>query len=137
MRSGDTQAAVLHCPQLWRHRSLTCKSAQASSVQCHFAYLSQSLTRAKRSADARDNDIFAATCGIFFFSTPHKGLPVEDIRELIFDDPQHPRHGLLDQLKQDSEPLLAQLADLKNIIHDRKIVSFYEEEQTRQLELVS
>jgi hypothetical protein len=32
--------------------------------------------------------------------------------------------------------LASQLADFKNLIRDRKVVSFYETEQTRQLELV-
>ena len=48
----------------------------------------------------------------------------------------HPRNALLQQIKHKSDLLISQLIDFKNLIRDRKVVSFYETEQTRQLELV-
>jgi hypothetical protein len=48
----------------------------------------------------------------------------------------HPRNALLQQISHKSDLLISQLADFKNLIRDRRVVSFYETEQTRQLEFV-
>jgi hypothetical protein len=48
----------------------------------------------------------------------------------------HPRNTLLQQISHKSDLLISQLADFKNLIRDRRVVSFYETEQTRQLEFV-
>ena len=48
----------------------------------------------------------------------------------------HPRNVLLQQIREKSDMLASQLADFKNLIRDRKVVSFYETGQTRQLEFV-
>ena len=104
-----------------------------------------------------------ATYGILFFGTPHKGLVIDDIKRIVVgevrkqsqqreelsrkvgddieddceDEDQHPRMELLKQIEQKSDLLIYQLADFKNLIRDRKIVSFCEMQQTRRLELAS
>ena len=77
-----------------------------------------------------------ATYGIIFFATPHKGLLINDIQKMLTGEEKHPRNALLQQISLKSDLLISQLADFKNLIRDRKIVSFYETEQTRQLLLV-
>jgi hypothetical protein len=47
-----------------------------------------------------------------------------------------PRNVLLQQISHKSDLLISQLVDFKNLIRDRRVVSFYETEQTRQLEFV-
>lgn len=78
--------------------------------------------------------LYKATYGILFFATPHKGLVVADIRKMLAEEPNHPRHSLLEEIDKNSNVLSYQLADFKNLIRDRKIVSLYETEQTRELE---
>ena len=77
-----------------------------------------------------------ATYGILLFATPHKGLLVDDIQKMLAERENHPRNALLQQINLKSDLLILQLADFKNLIRDRKIVSFYEMQQTRQLVLV-
>ena len=55
---------------------------------------------------------------------------------MLDGEKKHPRNALLQQISYKSDLLISQLADFKNLIRDRKIVSFYETEQTRQLVLV-
>lgn len=90
--------------------------------------------------DERDNATIAAlhkaTYGILFFGAPHKGLVIDDIQRMIAGKDQHPRMELLEQIKLKSDLLMYQLVDFKNLIRDRKIVSFYERHQTRRLQLV-
>jgi hypothetical protein len=77
-----------------------------------------------------------ATYGMLLFGIPHKGLVVDDIQKMLSGQDNHPRSALLEQIKSKSELLAYQLADFKNLIRDRKIVSFFETGQTRQLEFV-
>lgn len=90
--------------------------------------------------DERDHATIAAlhraTYGILFFGTPHKGLVIDDIQRMVAGEDYHPRTELLEQIKLKSDLLMYQLADFKNLIRDRKIISFYETQQTRRLELV-
>ncbi|KFY69545.1 hypothetical protein V496_00165 [Pseudogymnoascus sp. VKM F-4515 (FW-2607)] len=89
--------------------------------------------------DERDNATIAAlhkaTYSILFFGAPHKGLVIDDIQRMVAGKDQHPRMELLEQIKLKSDLLMYQLADFKNLIRDRKIVSFYEGQQTRRLQL--
>ncbi|KFY48968.1 hypothetical protein V495_00865, partial [Pseudogymnoascus sp. VKM F-4514 (FW-929)] len=89
--------------------------------------------------DERDNATIAAlhkaAYGILFFGAPHKGLVIDDIQRMVAGKDQHPRMELLEQIKLKSDLLMYQLADFKNLIRDRKIVSFYERHQTRRLQL--
>ncbi|KAF5669916.1 hypothetical protein FDENT_11382 [Fusarium denticulatum] len=75
-----------------------------------------------------------ATYGMLLFGIPHKGLVVDDIQKMLAGGENHPRSILLQQIRDKSDLLAYQLADFKNLIRDRKIVSFYETGQTRQLE---
>lgn len=90
--------------------------------------------------DERDHATIAAlhkaTYGILFFGTPHQGLLIDDMKRMVVGDDDHPRTELLKQIEAKSELLIYQLVDFKNLIRDRKIVSFYETQQTRQLKLV-
>jgi hypothetical protein len=90
--------------------------------------------------DERDDAIIAAlykaTYGILFFGTPHQGLPVDNIQGIIAGEEQHPRTALLEQIKVKSDLLIYQRADFRNLIRDRKIISFYETQQTKGLQLV-
>ncbi|KAM5358060.1 hypothetical protein ACJZ2D_015635 [Fusarium nematophilum] len=78
-----------------------------------------------------------ATYGMLLFGIPHKGLVVDDIQKMLAGKDNHPRSALLQQIRDKSDLLAFQLADFKNLIRDRKIVSFYETGQTRQLEFDS
>jgi hypothetical protein len=73
--------------------------------------------------------LYRATYGMLLFGVPHKGV-------MVAGGDNHPRSALLEQIKSKSDVLAFQLADFKNLIRDRKVVSFYEMGQTRQLEFV-
>ena len=73
---------------------------------------------------------------MLLFAIPHKGLAVDDIQKMLAGQDNHPRNVLLQQIRTKSDLLAFQLADFKNLIRDRKVVSLYETEQTRQLEFV-
>ena len=77
-----------------------------------------------------------ATYSMIFFRILHKGLVVEDIQQMLAGNGNHPREKLLQQISSKSDRLSHQLADFKDLIRDRKVVSFYEMEQTRRLVLV-
>ncbi|KAI5789408.1 hypothetical protein FPQ18DRAFT_261729 [Pyronema domesticum] len=85
----------------------------------------------KASFKKADDPLLRATVGIIFFGVPHKGLVVTDIRRMLKEE--HPRQELLNQISTKSQLLADQLADFKNIVEDRKIVSFYERQQTGHL----
>ncbi|CAP91131.1 Pc13g00620 [Penicillium rubens Wisconsin 54-1255] len=76
-----------------------------------------------------------ATYGMILFAIPHKGLVMDDIQQMLGGDGHHPREKLLRQISSQSDVLIHQLADFKNLIRDRKVVSFYETEQTKRLVL--
>ena len=80
--------------------------------------------------------LYRATYGMLLFATPHKGLLIDDIQKMLAGQDSHPRNELLQQIRAESKLLASQLANFKNLIRDRKVVSFYETKQTRQLELV-
>ena len=48
----------------------------------------------------------------------------------------HSRRQLLEEIHRKSNLLVYQLANFKNLVRDLKIISFYETQQTRQLEMV-
>ena len=73
---------------------------------------------------------------MLLFGIPHTGLVVDDIQKMVAGQDNHPRGALLEQIRSKSDLLAFQLADFKNLIRDRKVVSFYETIQTRQLEFV-
>ncbi|KAJ5278291.1 hypothetical protein N7524_004444 [Penicillium chrysogenum] len=75
-----------------------------------------------------------ATYGMILFAIPHKGLVIDDIQQMLAGNKSHPREKLLHEISIQSDKLIDQLADFKNLIGNRKVVSFYETEQTRRLE---
>jgi hypothetical protein len=77
-----------------------------------------------------------ATYGMLLFGIPHRGLVVDDIQKMLAGQDGHPRRELLEQIRQRSDLLASQLDDFRNLVRDRKVVSFYETEQTRQLQFV-
>lgn len=80
--------------------------------------------------------LYPATYGMILFAIPHKGLVMDDIQQMLAGDGHHPRGQLLLQISSKSDLLMHQLVDFKKLIRDRKVVSFYETEKTRQLVLV-
>lgn len=73
---------------------------------------------------------------MLLFAIPHKGILVDDMQKMLARLSSHPRNVLLKQLETKSDLLAYQLVDFRNLIGDRKIVSLFETEQTRQLEFV-
>ena len=73
---------------------------------------------------------------MLLFGIPHKGLVVDDIQKMVSGQDNHPRSALLEQIRSKSDLLAFQLVDFRNLIRDRKVVSFCEMGQTRQLEFV-
>jgi hypothetical protein len=73
---------------------------------------------------------------MLLFGIPLKGLLVDDIEKMLAGENKHPRGALLEQIRSKSDLLAVQLADFKNLIRDRKVVTFYEMGQTRQLAFV-
>ena len=61
---------------------------------------------------------------------------INDIQKMLAGQDNHPRDALLQQIKHKSDLLISQLIDFKNLIRDRKVVSFFETQRTRQLEFV-
>ncbi|KAJ5718746.1 hypothetical protein N7488_004392, partial [Penicillium malachiteum] len=94
-----------------------------------------------KTIQTRDKDhpaitsLYPATYGMILFTIPHKGLVTDNIQQMLARDQSHPRGQLLEQISSKSDLLIYQLADFKNLIRDRKVVSFYETEQTRRLKL--
>ncbi|KAL4744587.1 hypothetical protein BDW72DRAFT_81032 [Aspergillus terricola var. indicus] len=78
-----------------------------------------------------------ATYGMILFAIPHKGLVIDDIQQMLAKSGNYSREHLLQQISDRSDLLAHQLADFKNLIGDRKVVSFYETEQTKRLEFDS
>jgi hypothetical protein len=76
-----------------------------------------------------------ATYGMLLFGIPHKGLVVDDIQKMLAEECSHLRDGL-QEIESKSNLLAYQLVDFKNLIRDRKVVSFYEKGRTRQLKFV-
>jgi hypothetical protein len=86
--------------------------------------------------DERDHATIVAlrksVYAIMFFGTPHKGLLIDDMQRILAAN--HPRSNLLEQIRPGTDLGKLQLANFKNLTRDLRIVSFYETQQTRQLE---
>lgn len=87
--------------------------------------------------DGAISSVYKSTYGILFFGTPHKGLVIADIQKMIVEDGDNPRSVLLNEIDKQSSILLSQLSDFTSVIKDRKIISFYEQSQTKSLVKVS
>lgn len=73
---------------------------------------------------------------MLLFGIPHKGLIIDDIQKMVAGQDNSPRSALIEQIRSKSDVLAFQLVDFRNLIRDRRVVSFYETGQTRQLEFV-
>ena len=73
---------------------------------------------------------------MLLFGIPHRGLVSDDILKMLAGEDRHPRRELLGQIKEKSDLLASQLDNFRNLIQDRKVESFYETAQTRQLQFV-
>ncbi|KAK2596195.1 hypothetical protein QQS21_006400 [Conoideocrella luteorostrata] len=78
--------------------------------------------------------LYKATYGMLPFGIPYKGLAMDDIQRMLAGLNDQPRITILDQIRTTSDLLAFQMDSFRNIIHDRRLVSFYETRQTRQLE---
>jgi hypothetical protein len=83
-------------------------------------------------AYSTDRWLYNAIEAFIFFGTPHRGLIVDEIREMLAN-PNHPRLDLLGQIDSSNHFLDDELRRFKNVLKERKVVSFYERRQTRQL----
>jgi len=101
----------------------------------------QALVKAKQyESNHRDpvlSHLYRATVALMFFATPHKGLLVDDIQNMLQDRvrPGHPRADLVEQIRKGSKTLAAQLQDFKAVLDDGsiRVVNFIEMHQTRGL----
>ncbi|KAA8894721.1 hypothetical protein FN846DRAFT_785990 [Sphaerosporella brunnea] len=93
---------------------------------------SQALVRAKESEKIYGS-LFRCTRATIFFGTPHRGLSVDDILDMIGDHSS--RVELVKSLQTGSQELAAELRRFKNYVADAKIkiVSFKESEQSLKL----
>ncbi|KAJ5745112.1 hypothetical protein N7520_010294 [Penicillium odoratum] len=124
LRLAPAETSDIHRTQLWGHYLGSCGTpnrAIQTMEEDHPAITS----------------LHRATYGMMLFAIPHKGLVMDDIQQMLAGDGRHPRGQLLQQISSKSDLLIHQLADFKNLIRDRKVVSFYETEQTRRLVLDS
>ena len=80
--------------------------------------------------------LYRATYGMLLFGILHNGLVVDNMQKMLAGEDRHPRSALLEQIKEKSDLLASQLDDFRNLVRDRKIVSFYERRQTPQLQFV-
>jgi len=91
--------------------------------------------------DIPSRDIFDAVRGIFFFGTPHQGLNVEDLKEMVrmqTEKDNYELSQLLDQLNDDSEYLVNQSEACRSMWEHftGKICSFCETNKTETIESV-
>ena len=77
-----------------------------------------------------------ATFGLFLFGIPHRGLILDDLRQMLGSD--NPRHKLLKDLEPDSDFLTSQRKKFVNILDTQriKVVSYHEKHETGRLESV-
>lgn len=137
MLQVKTTASYICGPQLWWYYTGSCEFLE--QIFGYVKLIIQSLNKALQSKDGDSPTLAAlhkATYGIFFFAVPHRGLDVEDMKNIMGGE-GHPRTGLIHQISVDSEVLGQQLEDFKDNLDDRKVISFYETEQSRRLERVS
>ncbi|KAI9688231.1 MAG: hypothetical protein M1822_001737 [Bathelium mastoideum] len=102
--------------------------------------LSQCLVKAAR-ADESDHptlaSLYRATYGMLLFAIPHKGLAMNDMKQMLDGQDKHPRKELIQQISDESSYLAFRFSEFRDVIRDRKVVSFYETRQTQQLQFDS
>ena len=70
-----------------------------------------------------------------FFAVPHRGMLVEDMREMLQQE-QHPRETIMKEIDQESSDIVKRVQDFEAVIQNRQIVSFYETALTPSLQMV-
>ncbi|KAI9657407.1 MAG: hypothetical protein M1821_003089 [Bathelium mastoideum] len=99
--------------------------------------LAQCLMKAARQ-DESDHpalaSLYRATYGMLLFAIPHKGLVMKDIKQMLAGQSKHPRNELLQQISDESSYLAIHFGEFRDVIRDRKVVSFYETRQTQELQ---
>ena len=91
---------------------------------------------ASTASDQEQTDLAKATYGFLFFGTPHRGLETVDLKCMVEENKCYSRNDLLEDIKHGSRLLEQQLLRFKNWIGDRKVVSFIEMKQTKELQKV-
>lgn len=74
--------------------------------------------------------LLPATYATIFFSTPHRGLVVDDIRAMLGENSL--REGLVDSIREKSDDLQTGLTKFLNYATSIKILTFYEMKGTRR-----
>lgn len=98
--------------------------------------VAQTLVKAKqldRDTNPTLAGLYDSIIGFMFFATPHRGLLIDDIQAMVGEDPTHPRATLIEKIGYNSQWLVDQLRDFKNLIRNRPIINFIEMQQTRRL----
>ncbi|KAF8534801.1 hypothetical protein BDD12DRAFT_858610 [Trichophaea hybrida] len=85
----------------------------------------------------RDHDLFARsmfekTHAVMFFGTPHRGMLMSDILDMLEPDSRE-KNQLIRSIDQNSDYLGRELERFINCDKRPKVVSFYEQQQTRRL----
>ncbi|KAK2596797.1 hypothetical protein QQS21_006126 [Conoideocrella luteorostrata] len=75
--------------------------------------------------------LYKATYGMLLFAVPHNGSNVSNMKEMVEDMGNGARGEVLDDISPRSSVLRQQRQAFANAIEDRKIISFYEQKQTR------
>ena len=79
-----------------------------------------------------------ASYGFVFFAVPHRGMIVDDMAQTLGES--HPRNALFRQIAQNPEQtpdfLEKQLDHFRELLQHRKVVTVYEQLQSRKLERV-
>ena len=91
---------------------------------------------ASTGTDQGKSDLAKSTYGFLFFGTPHRGLETVDLKCMVEENRCQSRGDLLDDIKRGSRLLEEQLSQFIYWIGDRKIISFVEMQQTKELQKV-
>jgi hypothetical protein len=79
--------------------------------------------------------VFDKTHAVMFFATPHRGMLMDDILDMI-GPASREKDQLIRSINQNSGDLARELTKFVNSEKLPKLVSFYEQQKTRRLEKV-
>ena len=80
--------------------------------------------------DSPEYCLLNSTHGIIFFGTPHRGMVVQNLIDVLVAGGHTPRLELLEQIKQKSKDLKNELRRFIDLCSGFKVLSVYEMEQT-------
>ena len=95
-------------------------------------WLIEAAKRVSTSTDSISASAYLATLGTIFFAVPHRGMDIGDMARKVGEE-AHPRTGLIQQIDLNSEDLRDQLKDLRFLLGNRKVVTFYETQESRRV----